>query len=156
MFLKGEKTKKRKLLASISMLLCAAFIVVPPIQVMAEELTDEEPIYYDTEEGRFVNDIDEYLSQLNDGVITSYAPILEDHESETAPYGAVSPPSKDCSNIFGHSWGDWGSWEEFDTMHRPSGPCILVMKRWRSCGRTYCGANQSETETVFITSCHGG
>lgn len=90
------------------MLLCAAFIVVPPIQVMAEELTDEEPIYYDTEEGRFVNDIDEYLSQLNDGVITSYAPILEDHESETAPYGAVSPPSKDCSNIFGHSWGGLG------------------------------------------------
>lgn len=94
--------KKRKLLASISMLLCAAFIVVPPIQVMAEEPTDEEPIYYDTEEGRFVNDIDEYLSQLNDGVITPYAPILEDHESEISPYGAVSPPSKDCSNILGH------------------------------------------------------
>lgn len=146
--------KKRKLLRNISMLLCAAFIVASPIGVKAEELTDVEPIYYDTEEGRFVSDLDEYLSQLNEGTITPYAPTLE--ESEISLYDSIiSDPSKDCSNVFGHKWGDWSSWEEISAVHRPSGPCVLVMKRWRSCERTHCGASQSEADTIFVTSCHG-
>lgn len=147
---------KRKLLRSISMLLCAAFFVVSPIGVKAEEATDKEPIYYDTEEGRFVNDLDKYLSQLNQGLITPYAPTLEDHESEISLYdGIISDPSKDCSNIFGHKWGDWGSWEEVSTTHRPSGPCLVLMKRWHFCERTHCGATQNETDTVNTTACHG-
>ena len=32
-------------------------------------LTDETHMYYDTEQGRFVNNLEEYMSQLNDGVI---------------------------------------------------------------------------------------
>lgn len=148
--------KKRKFLRNISMLLCAAFIVASPIGVKAEELTDEEPVYYDTEEGRFVNDLDEYLSQLNAGMIAPYASTLEEHESEISLYdGIISDPSKDCSNIFGHKWGDWTSWEEISITHRASGPCVLVIKRWRYCERTHCGASQSETDTMFITSCHG-
>lgn len=98
--------KKRKLLRSISMLLCAAFIVASPIGVNAEELTDEDPIYYDTEQGRFVNDPDEYLSQLNNGMITPYAPTIEEHESEISLFDSIiSDPSKECSNVFGHKWG---------------------------------------------------
>lgn len=138
------------------MLLCAAFIVSSPIGVKAEECSDEEPIYYDTEEGRFVNDLDEYLSQLNDGLITSYAPTLEEHESEISLYdGIISDPSKDCSNIFGHKWGDWTNWEEVTTVHKTSGPCYVMIRRWRYCERTYCGAYQTETDGFYITSCHG-
>lgn len=138
------------------MLLCAAFIVASPILGKAEELTDEEPIYYDTEQGRFVNDLDEYLLLLNDGMITPYAPTIEEHESEISLYdGMISDPSKSCSNIFGHKWGDWGNWEEYATIHRPSGPCYIMLKRWRYCERTYCGANQTESDGVIITFCHG-
>lgn len=147
--------KNTKLLRSISMLLCAAFMVVSPIGVKAEEFIDKEPIYYDTEQGRFVNDLDEYVLQLNNGMITPYAPTIEEHESEISLYGIISDPSKSCSNVFGHKWGDWTSWEEYSTIHRTSGPCILVMKRWHYCERTYCGASQTETDQMFITSCHG-
>ncbi len=148
--------KKRKLLHSILMLLCVAFIVALPVGVKAKEITDEEPIYYDTEQGRFVNDLDEYLSQLNAGVITPYAPTIEEHEPEiTLHDGIISDPSKECSNIFGHKWGDWTNWEEYKTVHRPSGPCALMIKRWRYCERTHCGASQTETDVLHITSCHG-
>lgn len=147
--------KKRKLLRSISMLLCAVFIVASPIGVKAEECSDEEPIYYDTKEGRFVNDLDEYLLQLNDGLITPYAPTLEEHESEISLFGIISDPSKSCSNIFGHKWGDWTHWEEVTTVHKFSGPCYIVMRRWRYCERTHCGASQTETDGVYTTSCHG-
>lgn len=148
--------RKRNLLRNISMLLCAAFIVATPFGVNAEELTGEEPIYYDTEDGRFVNDLDEYLSQLNDGRITPYASTLEEHESEISLHDSIiSDPSKDCSNIFGHKWGAWDDWKEISSSHRPSGPCMIVMQRWRSCERTHCGASQSETDTIFVTSCHG-
>lgn len=138
------------------MLLCAVFIVALPIEVKAEECSGEASTYYDTEEGRFVNNLDEYLSQLNDGLITPYAPTLEEHESEISLYdGIISEPSKSCSNIFGHKWGDWLSWEEVTTVHNSSGPCFVMLKRWRYCERTYCGASQTETDGVYITSCHG-
>lgn len=138
------------------MLLCVAFIVALPVRVTAEELTDEEPIYYDTEQGRFVNDLDEYLSRLNAGVITPHAPTIEEHGTGGALYySIISDPSKKCSNIFGHKWGQWGNWEEVGTVHRTSGPCFLMITRWRYCNRTYCGAKQSETDGVIITFCHG-
>nr|WP_300837089.1 hypothetical protein [uncultured Acetatifactor sp.] len=59
----------KKLLQSVSTLLCAIFIVVSPMEVKAESLTEQRPVYYDTEQGRFVNNLEEYMSQLNDGVI---------------------------------------------------------------------------------------
>lgn len=149
--------KKGKLLRNISMLLCAAFIVASPIGVQAEELTDKKPIYYDTEQGRFVNDVDEYMSLLNDGLITPYAPTVEEHESEISLYdGIISDPSKECSSILGHKWSSWTSWEEYTTVHRSSGPCYVMIKRWRFCGRTNCGASQTETDGFYTTSCHGG
>lgn len=148
--------KKIKLLRSISMLLCVAFIVAFSVRVTAEEFTDEAPIYYDTEQGRFVNDLEEYLSQLNTGMITPYAPTIVEYGTGGALYySIISDPSKNCSNIFGHKWGQWGNWEEVGTVHRTSGPCYLMIRRWRYCNRTYCGAKQSETDGVIITFCHG-
>lgn len=147
---------KRKFIRNTLTLLCATFFIASPIRVKAEELANEEPIYYDTEQGRYVNDLDEYLSQLNDGVITPYAPTIEEHESEISLYdGMISDPSKECSNIFGHKWGDWTNYEEYATTHRPSGPCFVTLKRYRYCQRTFCGASQTETSGAIITSCHG-
>lgn len=51
--------------------------------------------------------------------------------------------------------GDWTNWEEYKTVHRPSGPCMVMMKRWRYCERTHCGASQTETDGLYVTSCHG-
>ena len=147
---------KRKLLFSITMLFCVALVSTSLIGVKAEELTDEAPVYYDTEQGRVVNNLDEYMSQLNDGIITPYAPIIEEHGSGISLYdGTISEPSKKCSNIFGHKWGEWDHWEEVGTVHRPSGPCFLTLRRTRYCERTHCGATQTETDGVVITSCHG-
>lgn len=137
------------------MLLCVAFIVALPIVAKAEELTDETHIYYDTEQGRFVNNLDEYMLQLNDGMIAPYAPTVEEYDSAISLYGTVSDPSKKCSNIFGHKWGYWGNWVELETIHHhPNGPCVLKMERVRKCERTYCGATQIESDGVFVTSCH--
>lgn len=53
--------KKRGLSCIISMLLCTVFIVESHIKVNAEELTEETQVYYDTEQGRVVIDLNEYL-----------------------------------------------------------------------------------------------
>lgn len=63
------------------------------MKMKAEELTDD----------RFVNNLDEYMLQLNDGMIAPYAPTVEEYESAISLYGTVSDPSKKCSNIFGHN-----------------------------------------------------
>lgn len=147
--------KNRKLFCNISLLLCAAFIVASPIRGNAEEHTDEEPIYYDTEYGRFVNNPEEYLSQLNNGMITPYAPTIKELEAEISLYSIVHEPSNKCSNIFGHQWDDWDNWQEGTIIHSTSGPCILGMERFRKCTRTHCGATQRETDSVFLYSCHG-
>ena len=118
-------------------------------------LTDETHIYYDTEQGRFVNNLDEYMLQLNNGMIKPYASTVEEHESAISLYSTISDPSKKCSNIFGHKWGYWSNWVETETIHHhPDGLCVLRMVRIRKCERTYCGATQTETDGVFITSCH--
>ena len=147
--------KKRGLSCIISMLLCTVFIVESHIKVNAEELTEETQVYYDTEQGRVVIDLNEYLLQLNDGMITPYAPTIEEYDFENSLY-TLSEPSKKCSNIFGHKWGEWGHWEEALVIHnRPSGPCLLYMQRKHKCERTFCGATQTETDSVFISTCHG-
>lgn len=100
---KGEfyEKEKEKMLQIVSLMLCAAFIVATPARLKAEELHDEELVYYDTEQGRFVNDIDKYLAQLNDGMITPYDSTITDYDSETTPLD-LSEPSEKCSNIFGN------------------------------------------------------
>lgn len=61
--------KKRKLLRNILMLLCVAFVAASSVEMKAEEINNEELVFYDTEQGRFINNLDEYLSQLNAGVV---------------------------------------------------------------------------------------
>ena len=63
------------------------------MKMKAEELTDD----------RFVNNLDEYMLQLNDGMIAPYAPTVEEYGAAISLYGTVSDPSKKCSNIFGHN-----------------------------------------------------
>lgn len=109
-------------------------------------------MYYDTEEGRFVNDIDDYLLQLNNGMITPFDSTITNYESNITPLD-LSDPSEKCSNIFGHKWGDWGSWEEVSRVHFPKPPCIVNMERWHFCTRTHCSAYQIETDTVWVDVC---
>lgn len=61
------KKRKKNVFQIVSFILCLAFIVTVPVRVRAEEIPDKEPVYYDTNQGRFVNNIDEYLAQLNAG-----------------------------------------------------------------------------------------
>lgn len=143
------KKRKKNMLQIVSLILCAILIIATPARVKAEELPNEESVYYDTEQGRFVKDIDEYLAQLNAGMITPFDSTISDHESEATPLD-LSEPSKKCSNIFGHKWGNWSSWKEISRYYYPSGKCIVTMERWRYCTRTYCGASQTETDYVWL------
>lgn len=143
--------KKKNMLQIVSLILC--LILAPSMNVFAEEGEDVIGIYNDMDQLRYVDDIDEYLEQLNAGLITPTNTTITTYESTATPFGIVSEPSKSCSNIFGHSWTDWGGWYETSKIHKTSGPCISVIERWRYCTRTYCGASQQETDTVWITSC---
>lgn len=110
-------------------------------------------MYYDTEQGRFVNDIDDYLEQLNNGVISPFDPTITYYENSITPFD-ISEPSQKCSNIFGHKWDDWGSWSEVSRYHYPKPPCIVVMQRRHYCTRTFCSAYQIETDTVWVACTH--
>ena len=148
--------KRKKMLQIVSLLLCATFITATPVRIKAEELPDKEPVYYDTEQGRVVNDIDEYISQLNAGVITPSALTITNHETGATPFD-LSEPSKKCSNIFGHKWGKWVGWMEINRIHYPyssSGQCLVIMENIRYCTRTYCGAHQTERDYVWVTCIH--
>lgn len=133
--------------------MCRAFCITLPINVRAEESNDKEPVYYETEQGRFVNDIDNYLEQLNNGVIAPFDSTITSYESNIALFD-ISEPSQKCSNIFGHKWGDWGGWEEVSRLHYPSSPCIATIERWRFCTRTHCSAHQIETDVAWVECSH--
>lgn len=139
--------KKNNVLQIFSFILCAAFFIALPIAVRAEE-----PVYYDTEEGRFVNDIDGYLEELNNEEITPFDSTITTYESDITPFD-ISEPSEKCSNILGHKWGDWGSWKEVSRIHFPKPPCLVKMERWRFCTRTHCSAYQIETDAVWVDVC---
>ena len=122
-----------------------------PVVVRAVEPNNEEPVYYDTEQGRFVHDIDDYLVQLNNGMITPCDSITN-YESDITPFD-LSEPSQECSNIFGHKWGAWTSWSEVSRVHFPQAPCLVTMERGRFCTRTNCSAYQTETDKVWVEVC---
>lgn len=103
-------------------------------------------------QGRFVYDIDNYLEQLNKGMITPFDSTITNFESDIMPFD-VSEPSEKCSNIFGHKWGDWTSWSEVSRMHYPKAPCLATMERWHFCTRTNCNAYQIETDQVWVAVC---
>ena len=147
------KRIKKNVLQIVSFLLSLAFIIATPAKVNAEGYSNEESVYYDTEQGRFVNDIDDYLVQLNAEMITPYNPTITNHRGTIMPF-SLSEPSKKCSNIFGHKCGSWTSWDEVDRYHYTTGRCLVKMERWRYCSRTYCGASQTETDYVWVTCNH--
>lgn len=152
------KRKKKNVLQIISLLLCLAFIIAIPTKVNAEEHSNEGSLYYDTEQGRFVNEIDEYLAQLNAEMITPYNSTITnhaaiDHGSMIMPL-SLSEPSKKCSNISGHKWGSWDCWEEVTRYHFTTGKCMVVMERWHYCSRTHCGASQTERDCVWVNCTH--
>lgn len=131
-------------------LIIFCLLFTPSIAVSAKA---EECLYNNTEEFRYIDNIDEYLEQLNSGLITPTNTTITIYEPMATPFSIISEPSKSCSNIFGHSWGNWNSWYEISRVHNASTPCISVIERWRYCTRTHCGASQKETDTVWITSC---
>lgn len=145
--------KKKYVLHIFTLMLCMAFMIAAPGRVKAEEYTNEEPIYYTTEQGRFVNDIDEYLAQLNAGMIAPYNPTLTDHVPGIMTF-SLSEPSKKCSNIFGHKWGRWSDWEEVRRYHYTTGTCMVVMERYHYCSRKHCDTSQTETDNVWVQCVH--
>lgn len=144
--------RNKKILQIVSLMLCLT--VAPSITVFAGE--GELKAYTDTEyvDDPYVNDIDEYLTQLNAGLITPANTTIITYESAIVPFGLVLDPSKSCSNLFGHSWTDWGSWSEVRTDHYDSGTCHVTIERWRFCTRTYCGASQKEIDGVWVSCNH--
>lgn len=147
--------KKKKIMGLISILMY--LVLFCSVTVFAEE---DIPIYNDIGQHRYVNNMDEYLVQLNEGLIAPFNPTTNILEStiESNGYTTVSPmswPWTDCSNILGHDWSDWTPWTEFRRDHSCSGGyCYARMERFHYCQRTYCGAKERETDTVFVLCNH--
>ena len=110
-----------------------------------------EHVHNDTCQHRIVDDIDEYLAQLNAGLIIPTNTTITTYESNDffMPFG-ITEPSKSCSNIFGHSWGSWGAWYEVKAIHTIHSLCNMRIERTRYCTRTYCGAYQIEDSLVQL------
>ena len=148
-----EKEDIKISLLFTSLVLCSIF--VSPLIVFAETT---EHIHNDSCQHNYTDDIDNYLEQLNAGLIilTNTTITTFDNESIIMPFGDLSTPGK-CSNILGHSWGNWGSWSEVSRLHFPnssSSNCMATIRRWHFCERTYCSASQSETDYTWVVCKH--
>lgn len=132
-------------------------MVVCPINVEASNnVCENNDVYYDTEEGRYIQNLDQYLLMLNSDVIAPYASTIEmkTNSSVRDMLFSISEPSKKCSNIFGHKWSSWGNWTVTNVVHVSNRICPVYMERERYCTRTYCGAWQTETDIAFIENCN--
>lgn len=64
--------------------------------------------------------------------------------------------SGSCTNIFGHSWGAFGSWRTYgSTSHHPTrcgevAWCSTNIERIRLCNRTRCTRYYRETSPLFV------
>jgi len=131
------------------------FISLTSINVEASNLCDDEnDIFYDTEAGRYIKDIDQYLLLLNSDDIIPYSPNIEEVYRGFNMTFSISEPTKKCSNIFGHKWSSWGNWTVTKTVHTTNRICAVYMQRERYCTRTFCGAWQTETDVAFIENCN--
>lgn len=118
-----------------------------------------EEVHIDDGQDRYVDDIDEYLAQLNAGLIS---PLNTNHfmGEFTEVHTSVSPmawPWTDCSNILGHDWGDWSAWKETARIHNGhsgSGYCNAKVERFRVCQRTHCNSTDSEVDSIFVFCTH--
>lgn len=134
--------------------LLIAIIIMCPINVAARDLENDSSVYYDTEDGRYIKDLDQYLFMLNSEMIVPYAPSVEGVSCDHSMNFSISEPTKKCSNIFGHKWSSWGNWTVTKTVHTTNRICVVYMERNRYCTRTYCGAWQKETDVAFIDHCN--
>jgi len=123
--------------------------------VFAEEVHINEGQY------EYVDDIDEYLAQLNAGFslppINTNKTIFYSMEESTNPYISVSPmswPWTDCSNILGHDWSVWTETKRIHNGHSGDGYCTAAVDRFRCCQRTHCGAVEHETGTIHVLCIH--
>lgn len=145
---------KKVFMRFLSTVIC--LVLLCSMTVFAEE----EYVYDDESQFKYVEDIDEYLEQLNAGLvvpldttITTFYPAVEGNE-QCASVSPMSWPWTDCSNILGHSWGSWGFWTETYRNHQPTAEyCLVLVQRKRHCQRTYCNATDIEKEVVAIKCC---
>ena len=143
---------KRIIRKIISIALCISIACCYSGQVYASPVSKAGRPFYDTEYGRVVTDLDEYMRLLNSEIVKPYEQNRYLHDSGFMLMG-VEEPSKKCSNIFGHKWGPWGSWYESYIAHSSTQYCVLHMYRTRLCTRTHCGAYQDETDVILLTNC---
>ncbi|MDR2889049.1 MAG: hypothetical protein LBV33_04320 [Lachnospiraceae bacterium] len=145
--------KNKKIIPMVSLILC--LVLVPSMTVFAGsgEEKAQGDLPGDNDQLRYVEDIDEYLEQLNAGLITPNNTTITTYESMIMPFGIISDPSESCSNIFGHSWGDWGLWNGSVAYHSGN-KCLMPVQRTRYCNRTYCKAYQTESDFVQVPCAH--
>lgn len=132
------------------------------ISANASELNNSNQVYEDTSNGRIVYDYDKYLSLLNSNSIQPFNSIIVEGEFQqllTSPKESSSvldilEPSSRCSNIFGHDWGDWSSFEEVYRIHFPKTRCYVRFERLRFCQRKHCNAYQIEVDGAWIDCKH--
>lgn len=153
---------KKRIKQIITLMICLPIFFLNTNYVHANELKNNVKVYADTEDGRVVYNMDKYISLLNNNKVQPFAPTISTGELETlndlqeeivSPLD-VSEPSSKCSNIFGHKWNDWGSWEEVSRIHFPNTKCCVKMERWRFCAREHCSAYQIETDYVWVECNH--
>lgn len=156
--IKGELfDEKEKIMKFISIVLCLVFV-----QAMVVFAEPGEAVNDVMCQRRIVNDIEEYIQQLNEGVITPLETTITtfdsvaENEDSALMFGTRSWPWTDCSNVLGHSWGTWGTWDEVgERVHFSNGPyCIAHMQRVRFCQRTHCNVYEVEDDEVWVKCCN--
>ncbi len=157
-FIKRRNVLKKIIKSTTIIVLFVMAMSIIPTKAKTTIKTNAEPVYIDTVNRRYVNDYDEYTRQLNEGKIDSYNSIIKEElnckKNNGYKLSSVSEPTCKCSNILGHKWSDWTTWEEISRTHIPNYKyCLVRMRRWRYCTRKKCKAMQSETDAVYVKCC---
>ncbi|MCL2719627.1 MAG: hypothetical protein FWE14_12710 [Lachnospiraceae bacterium] len=143
---------KKKLLQIVSLVL--SLVLINSMTVFAEK-----EVHLHNDSFQNVYDVDELLTLLNAGIIqpnNTTRTISSSFSEVNELYTIISPsnwPWTDCSNVLGHSWGEWGGWREITErrMHRKSDThCLAILQRSRSCTRTHCSKHESEQMSAYV------
>ena len=119
--------------------------------ILAAETQSNKLNYSVDESGDiYVDDLEAYLDLLNSGELAPSKNSYIIEGKALSLNGLVSDPSSDCSNILGHKWGAWGSWEVSNTISYSSGVTLHVIQRYRYCERKHCSAWQKEVDSVYV------
>ncbi len=129
------------------MIVAMLFGVFFSADIKVNAVEDEDVLLESSDDIVIVDDIDEYIEKLNAGIIAPVNSKIETYEPKMKRDAIVGDPSKSCSNIFGHKWGEWTSWEICDKIETKNITWVVI-ERWRFCERTHCGARQREWDTL--------